>query len=75
MDRFLLVGYIIALIIPKKKDHLHPRPGQRKSRHAARLLAEQGLAAAGNLLVVSAGMPAGGQTNVLKLEKVGSVTP
>jgi pyruvate kinase len=42
---------------------------------AERLLAERGLVRAGDLLVVSAGMPAGGQTNVLKLEMVGNVTP
>jgi pyruvate kinase len=51
------------------------RDFQVTTSRAKRLLAERGLARAGDLLVVLAGMPAGGHTNVLKVEELGAATP
>jgi pyruvate kinase len=48
---------------------------QQTTSRAKRLLAEQGLARAGDLLVVLAGIPAGGHTNMLKVEELGAATP
>jgi pyruvate kinase len=47
---------------------------QVTTSRAKQLLIESGLARAGDLLVVLAGMPAGGQTNVLKVEELGAAT-
>jgi pyruvate kinase len=64
-----LVWGIHALCLPGLE-----RDFQQTTSRARRLLAEQGLARDGDLLVVLAGMPAGGHTNVLKVEELGAAT-
>ena len=65
-----LLWGVHALCLPSLQEDF-----QVTTTLAKRLLAEQGLARAGDLLVVLAGMPAGGHTNVLKLEEIGTAIP
>jgi pyruvate kinase len=65
-----LVWGVQALCLPGLE-----RDFQETTSRAKRLLAERGLARDGDLLVVLAGMPAGGHTNVLKVEELGAATP
>jgi pyruvate kinase len=65
-----LVWGVQAFCLPELQEDF-----QVTTALAKRLLVERGLARAGDLLVVLAGMPAGGHTNVLKLEAIGAAIP
>jgi pyruvate kinase len=65
-----LVWGVRALCLPSMETDF-----QVTTAAARRLLSEQGLVRPGDLLVVLAGMPAGGGTNVLKVEEIGTAIP
>jgi pyruvate kinase len=61
-----LVWGVRALCLPGLQEDF-----QATTARAGKLLAEEGLARPGDLLVVLAGLPAGGHTNLLKVERLG----
>ncbi len=65
-----LVWGVRALCLPGLQEDF-----QVTTARAGKLLSDEGLARSGDLLVVLAGMPAGGHTNVLKVEQLGAATP
>jgi pyruvate kinase len=65
-----LVWGVQALFLPSIEGDF-----QVTTAAARRLLSERGLVRTGDLLVVLAGMPAGGDTNVLKVVRIGAAIP